>query len=186
MDRRKITKSTFIINLIALVATFILSYLLLFKGIELTSKSFKIFLFLALNVSTIFGLYVSITNKIKPLTTYYLIVILSPIILTIGSVISGNGIVPLHLGGQIIYSTFGGSEIIFEKNNLYLKRSFSLMSNQWYDLYENHGAFEKKLGQFNAGEDFNFADFQIYDSINKKYIRLIDTKRTTQIEEFVN
>ncbi|MBP7478779.1 MAG: hypothetical protein KA797_09665 [Chitinophagales bacterium] len=120
------------------------------------------------------------------MTTYYLIVILSPIILTIGSVISGNGIAPLYFGGQIIYSTFGGSEKIFEKNNLYFKRSFSLMSNQWYDMYENHGAFEKKLGQFNTGEDFNFADFQIYDSINKKYIRLIDAKQTTKIEEFVN
>lgn len=126
------------------------------------------------------------TNKIKPLTTYYLIVILCPIILTIGSAISGNGIVPLYFGGQIISSTFESTDKLFEKNNLYIKRSFSLMSNQWYDLCENHGAFEKKLGQFNAGEDFNFADFQIYDSINKKYIRLIDTKRTTQIEEFVN
>lgn len=186
MDRRKIAKSTFIINIIALVATFILSYLLIFKGIQLTSKPFKIFLFLALNISTIFGLYVSMTNKIKPLTTYYLIVILNPIILTIGSVISGNGIIPLSFGGQIISSTFEDTDKLLEKNNLYIKRSFSLMSNQCYDLCESHGAFEKKLGQFNACEDFNFIDFSIYDSINKKYIRLIDSKQTIQIEEFVN
>ncbi len=57
------------------------------------------------------------------------------------------------------------------------------MSNQWYDVYENLGAFEKKLGQFNAGDEFNFNDFSIYDSINKKYIRLINPKQTTQIEE---
>ena len=186
MDKRKITKSTFIVNLIALGATIILSYLLIFKGIQLTSKPFKIILFLTLNISTIIGLYLSMTNKIKPLTTYYLIVILSPIVLTIGSVISGNGIVPLHFGGQVIFSTFDDDEKIFKKNNLYIKSSFSLMSNQWYDLFENGGVFEKKLGQFNAGEDFHFADFNIFDSINKKYIRLIDIKGTTQTEEFVN
>lgn len=186
MDKRKIAKSTFVINIIALIATIVLSYLLIFKGIQLTSKLFKILLFILLNISTIVGLYFSMTNKTKPLTTYYLILILSPIILTIGSVISGNGIIPLHFGGQIISSTFDAEEKIIEKSNLYIKRSPSFFSNQWYDIFENHGVFEKKIGQFNAGEDFNFIDFNIYDSINKKYIRLTDTKQTTQIEEFVN
>lgn len=186
MDKRKIAKSTFVINVIALIATIILSYLLIFKGIRLTSKLFKIFLFTILNMSTIVGLYYSMTNKIKPLTTYYLILILSPIVLTIGSVISGNGIIPLHFGGQIISSTFDSEEKIIEKNNLYIKRSPSFFSNQWYDIFENRRAFEKKLGQFNAGEDFSYTDFKIYDSINKKYIRLIGTKQTTQIEEIVN
>ncbi len=184
MNRQKIAKVTFVINFIALIATIILRYLLLSRDIQLTWTAPKIFLFTILHLSTIYGLYISLKNKLKPLITYFLILVLSPIVFTIGCVISGQGIIPLYFAGKFITSTFGGDEKVFEKDNISIKKSPNFFSIGYYDLVKSQGLFEKKIGQFNAGEDHDFTDFKIFDSINKKYIKLTDSKMTLKTYDF--
>ena len=185
MYRRKIITWTFILNLTTLLGTIYLSYLLITKGLQLTSQPIKVLLFLTLHATTIYGLYISANSKIKPLVAYYLVVIVTPIIVTLGAVYSDNGIIPLYYGGQILSSTFGDNEELISKDNLYVKNSSSFLSAQWFDLYKDQGVFEKKLGRFHLTGDLNFTDFKVYDSIKKRYICLKDSMQTTQIVELL-
>lgn len=186
MNNQTLNRTTFIINIISLLATTILFYLLIFKGIQLIFKSITIIILLSLIITTFFGLYISFRNQIKPLTTYYFIIFICPIILTVVSLVSGNGIIPIQFGSKFIFSTFESDFKLIEKDNVYIKRSFSLMSNQWYDVVEGEGLFEEKIGKFNSDENFKYIDFTLYDSINKKFIKLIDPKQTAIIEELTN
>ena len=183
MRSKTIIKWTFTLNVISLITTFIFGYLFISYDLNLTLKGVKIIFFIILVTSTISGFYLSKLSKNKPFVNYYLILIFSPIILILIGAISGNRLGVLYIGGQMINSTFGSDEIILHKNNQYVKRSFSLMSNQWYSLYESQGVFEKKIGQFNSYEDLEFVDYVIFDSINRKYIKLTDSNQFIYLEE---
>jgi hypothetical protein len=162
----------FLINIVALCLLIVNFALLIRFDITFPYRNLKIVLLAILILTIFFGLSQSIQRQIRSLTKYYIGLIVSPILVGIVSILSGGGLSFLFLIALFVNSIFESDKGLARKDNLLIKRAFSLASNQSFEVRMSNGLFEKKTGNFYSS--IKFTSFNLLDSSNTTYIELIN------------
>jgi hypothetical protein len=165
-----LTILNFLVTLVGLITLF---YFVKFNY-EISSQTIKLLLFIVFISTTTLGFFYSIKTENKVQKKYFQLIVIIPILFILGLLVTGNGILGLHFGAKIIYSTFIPKEKLLIKESMFISKSLSLSTLQNYDLYKQQSWFEKKVATYCIGESFDYKDFKIIDSSGSKKLELTD------------
>lgn len=179
----KNTKTIYIINLVTLI--FIVTIFILLACFDITIKyrAFKIPVFLLFISTTFIGLIQEISNRTRYLFRYYLGVILTPFLITIVTLLTGNAFAFLYFSLWFITSIFSPDQNLATKDNISIKHKYSLMTDQCFEIRDCNVIFEKKIASFYSNHNFDNTTFRIFDSVNHKYIELINNRMEKTVEQ---